>query len=39
MGCRGTGCRMLKRLFKLKREEITGGWRKVPKQELHDLYS
>jgi hypothetical protein len=30
--------RML-RIFGLKRDEVTGGWRKLHNEELHDLYS
>jgi hypothetical protein len=30
--------RML-RIFGLKMEEITGGWRKLHNEELHNLYS
>jgi hypothetical protein len=26
-------------LFGLKRDEVTGGWRKVHNEELHNLYS
>jgi hypothetical protein len=29
--------RVLKRIFGPRREEITGGWRKVFIEELHDL--
>jgi hypothetical protein len=31
--------RVLRRLFGLKRDEVTGGWRKLHNEELHDLYS
>jgi hypothetical protein len=31
--------RMLRRIFGLKRDEVTGGWRKVHDEELHNLYS
>jgi hypothetical protein len=31
--------RVLRRIFKLKRDEVTGGWRKQHNQELRDLYS
>jgi hypothetical protein len=31
--------RVLKRLFGLKRDEVTGEWRKLHNEELHDLYS
>jgi hypothetical protein len=27
------------RLFGLKRDEVTGGWRKLHNEELHNLYS
>jgi hypothetical protein len=30
---------MLRRLFGLKRDEVTGEWRKLHKDELRDLYS
>jgi hypothetical protein len=26
-------------VFGLKRDEVTGGWRKLHNEELHDLYS
>jgi hypothetical protein len=29
----------LRRVFGLKREEVTGGWRKLHNEELHNLYS
>jgi hypothetical protein len=29
----------LRRIFGPKRDEVTGGWRKLHKEELHDLYS
>jgi hypothetical protein len=29
---------MLKRTFELKREEITGGWRKLHEEELNNLH-
>jgi hypothetical protein len=29
---------VLRRIFGLKREEATGGWRKLHKEELHNLY-
>jgi hypothetical protein len=32
-----TGC--LRRIFALKRDEVTGGWRKLHNEELHNLYS
>jgi hypothetical protein len=31
--------RVLRRIFLPKRDEVMGGWRKLPKEELHDLYS
>jgi hypothetical protein len=31
--------RVLRRIFGLKRDEITGGWRKLHNEELHGLYS
>jgi hypothetical protein len=31
--------RVLRRLFGPKRNEVTGEWRKLHKEELHDLYS
>jgi hypothetical protein len=31
--------RMLKRIFGMKRDEVTGGWRKLHNEELHNLYS
>jgi hypothetical protein len=30
---------MLRRIFGLKREEVSGEWRKLHKEELHYLYS
>jgi hypothetical protein len=30
--------RVLRRIFGPKRDEVMGGWRKVPNKELHDLY-
>jgi hypothetical protein len=30
---------MLRRIFGPKRDEVTGGWRKLHNQELHNLYS
>jgi hypothetical protein len=29
----------LRRIFGLKRDEVTGGWRKLYNEELHNLYS
>jgi hypothetical protein len=31
--------RVLRRLFKLKRDEVIRGWRKLHNEELHNLYS
>jgi hypothetical protein len=31
--------RVLRRIFGPKRDEVTGGWRKLHNQELRDLYS
>jgi hypothetical protein len=31
--------RVLRRIFVPKRDEVTGDWRKLHKEELHDLYS
>jgi hypothetical protein len=31
--------RMLRRIFRPKRDEETGGWRKLHNEELHKLYS
>jgi hypothetical protein len=31
--------RMLRRIFGTKRDEVTGEWRKLHNEELHDLYS
>jgi len=31
--------RLLSRIFGHKRDEITGGWRKLHNEELNDLYS
>jgi hypothetical protein len=31
--------RVLRRIFGLKRDEVTGERRKLHKEELHDLYS
>jgi hypothetical protein len=30
--------RMLRRIYGPKRDEVTGGWRKLHNEELHDLY-
>jgi hypothetical protein len=31
--------RVLGRIFRRKRDEVTGVWRKLHNEELHDLYS
>jgi hypothetical protein len=31
--------RVLRRIFGPKRDEVTGDWRKVHTEELHNLYS
>jgi hypothetical protein len=31
--------RMLRRIFELKRDKVTGGWRKLHNEELHNVYS
>jgi hypothetical protein len=31
--------RMLRKMFGLKRDEVTAGWRKLHNGELHNLYS
>jgi hypothetical protein len=31
--------RLLRRIFALKRDEVTGVWRKLHNEELHNLYS
>jgi hypothetical protein len=30
--------RVLRRIFGTKREKVTGGWRKLHNEELHNLY-
>jgi hypothetical protein len=30
--------RVLRRIFGSKRDEVTGGWRKLHNEELHNLY-
>jgi hypothetical protein len=30
--------KVLRRIFVPKRDEVTEGWRKLPNEELHDLY-
>jgi hypothetical protein len=31
--------RLLRRIFGLKRDGVTGGWRELHNEELHNLYS
>jgi hypothetical protein len=31
--------RVLRRIFRRKRDDVTGGWRKLHNEELRDLYS
>jgi hypothetical protein len=31
--------RVLRRIFGPRRDEVTGGWRKLHNEELHNLYS
>jgi hypothetical protein len=31
--------RELRRIFGPKREEVVGGWRRLPNEELHNLYA
>jgi hypothetical protein len=31
--------RVLRRIFRRERDEVTGEWRKLHKKELYDLYS
>jgi hypothetical protein len=31
--------RVLRRIFRCRRDEVTGEWRKLRNEELHDLYS
>jgi hypothetical protein len=31
--------RIVRRIFRLKRDEVTGGWRKLHNEELHNFYS
>jgi hypothetical protein len=35
----GVMLKVLRRIFGLKRDEVTGEWRKFHHEELHDLYS
>jgi hypothetical protein len=30
--------RVLRRIFECERDEVTGGWRKLHNEELHNLY-
>jgi hypothetical protein len=30
---------LLREIFGPKRDEVTGKWRRIPNEELHDLYS
>jgi hypothetical protein len=32
------GDRVLRRIFEPKKDEVTGGWRELRNEELHDLY-
>jgi hypothetical protein len=31
--------RVLRRIFGMRRDEVTGGWRKLHNEELHGFYS
>jgi hypothetical protein len=31
--------RVLRRIFGLRRDDVTGGWKKLHNEELRDLYS
>jgi hypothetical protein len=33
------GNRVLRRIFEPKRDEVTGGWRKLRNEELHNFYT
>jgi hypothetical protein len=37
-GLRGFENRVLRRIFRPKRDEVIGGWRKVHNEEIHNLY-
>jgi hypothetical protein len=39
MALRVFGNRVLRRIFEPKRDEVTGDWRKLHNEELHNLYS
>jgi hypothetical protein len=32
-------CRVLRRIFRLRREEMAGGWRTLYNEELHNLHA
>jgi hypothetical protein len=38
LNCIQTTYSALRRIFGLTREEVTGGWRKMHNEELHNLY-
>jgi len=38
-GLRVFGKRVLRKMFKPKRDEVTGEWKKLHNKELNDLYS
>ena len=38
-GLRVVEYRVLRRIFRLKRDEVTGYWRRLRNEELSDLYS
>jgi hypothetical protein len=31
--------RVMRRIFRLKREEVAGGWKRLHNEELHNLYA
>ena len=37
--CRVFESRLVRRIFGPKRDEVTGKWRRLQKEELYDLYS
>jgi hypothetical protein len=39
LGLRVFENRVLRRIFGPKRDKVTGGWRKLHNEELHNLYS